>query len=57
MKVLATWFQEHGKETKLGSWSDREFWLDVPEVFVDFVVESMASELADYDSVGSIGRP
>ena len=30
LKKLAAWFEERGKKTRMGSWSEREFWLDVP---------------------------
>lgn len=49
LQKLAKWFEERGKKTRTGSWSEREFWLDVPEVFVDFTLESMTPDLADYD--------
>jgi hypothetical protein len=49
LKKLATWFENRGKSARLGSWSDREFYLDVPEVFVDFAIESMTPDLAEYD--------
>lgn len=45
---LAAWAQAHGLEASVGSYSDREFYLDAPEAFVDFVVEAMLPELADY---------
>jgi hypothetical protein len=32
----------------VGSYSDREFFLDAPDAFVDFVIEAMLPELADY---------
>jgi hypothetical protein len=46
---LGTWFNTHGYETRIGSWSDKEFYLDVPEVFVDFAIEAMYPEVAEYD--------
>ena len=48
LRRLADWFHDRGYETKMGSWSTREFWLDVPRVFVDFTIESMTPDLADY---------
>jgi len=48
LQKLAGWFQSKGKQTKLGAWSEREFYLDVPEVFVDFAIESMTPDLAEY---------
>lgn len=48
LQKLAEWFHSRGFETKMGSWSSKEFWLDVPDVFVDFTLESMTPDLADY---------
>ena len=45
----AAWLQAHGMQASVGSYSDREFYLDAPMAFVDFVVEAMTPELADYD--------
>lgn len=49
LENLAAWFKTHGLEGVVTSSSDREFHLDVPEAFVDFVIEAMLPELADYD--------
>ena len=35
-------------KTSVGSYSDREFYLDAPSAFIDFVIEAMGPELADY---------
>jgi hypothetical protein len=35
-------------EAIVGSYSEREFYLDLPAAFVDFVIEAMRPELADY---------
>src|ERR1700736_4836973 len=48
LEGLAAWAQEHGMKAEVGSYSDREFYLDAPEAFVDFVIEAMRPELADY---------
>jgi hypothetical protein len=48
LRRLATWFESRGKKTIIGSWSAKEFYLDVPEVFVDFAIESMLPDLAEY---------
>ena len=45
---LAAWAHAQGLEASVGSYSDREFYLDAPEAFVDFVIEAMLPELADY---------
>ena len=51
LRSLADWLGKRGYEAKIGSWSDREFYLDVPNVFVDFAIEAMLPELADYNVV------
>ena len=48
---LASWFAARGLPAHVGAYSDREFFLDVPAAFVDFVVEAMLPELAAYDVV------
>lgn len=48
LEKLAVWLKERGIKASVGSYSNREFYLDAPEAFVDFVVEAMLPELADY---------
>ncbi|RAI58780.1 hypothetical protein [Roseicella frigidaeris] len=48
LERLADWARAHGLAAEIGAYSDREFWLDLPEAFVDFVIEAMRPELADY---------
>ena|SRR5579863_3375290 len=48
LEDLAAWAQAHGMKAEVGSYSDREFFLDAPDAFVDFVIEAMRPELADY---------
>ena len=48
LEALAAWAEAHGMKAEVGSYSDREFFLDAPEAFVDFVIEAMTPELADY---------
>lgn len=45
---LAGWARARGMEATVGAYSDKEFFLDAPEAFVDFVIEAMLPELADY---------
>ena len=45
---LATWLDLRGVAAKIAAYSDREFYLDAPEAFIDFVLEAMLPELADY---------
>ena len=39
IEVLEKWFSEKQVKTRRGKWSDREQWLDCPDVFNDFVIE------------------
>lgn len=48
LEELALWARARGLEASVGAYSDREFFLDIPAAFVDFVIEAMTPELADY---------
>ena len=48
LRALAGWLRDHGVDASVGSYSPREFYLDAPDAFVDFVIEAMLPELADY---------
>jgi hypothetical protein len=43
---LVAWARAHGVEAEVGSYSDKEFYLDAPEAFVDFVIEAMTPAAA-----------
>ncbi len=45
---LAAWAQARGMQATVGAYSDKEFFLDAPDAFIDFVIEAMLPELADY---------
>ena len=49
LERLVAWLQTRGLGASVGSYSDREFYLDCPEALVDFVIEAMRPELAEYD--------
>jgi hypothetical protein len=51
LEDLAAWLAERGLAASVGSYSDREFYLDVPAALVDFVIEAMTPDLADYGVV------
>lgn len=51
LDALAAWFAARGLAAEVGAYSDRELFLDVPAAFVDFVIEAMRPELADYGDV------
>jgi hypothetical protein len=46
--ALAAWARTRGMAAEVHAYSGREFYLDAPEAFVDFVIEAMRPELADY---------
>ena len=48
LERLAAWLTGHGVAAQVGDYSTREFYLDAPAAFVDFVIEAMLPELADY---------
>lgn len=48
LQALAEWLRKRKLDASVCAYSDREFFLDVPAAFVDFVVEAMLPELADY---------
>lgn len=48
LQRLARWLEQRQVAATLGSWSDCEFYLDVPDAFVDFVIEAMTPDLARY---------
>jgi hypothetical protein len=48
LESLAAWLAERGVAAAVGSWSEREFYLDAPDAFVDFVLEAMTPDLARY---------
>lgn len=54
LEALAAWFAARGLLASVGAYSDREFYLDVPDAFVDFVIEAMRPELADYGEVAGL---
>lgn len=48
LEKLVAWAKEKGMDAFVGSYSDREFFMDAPAAFVDFIIEAMRPELADY---------
>jgi hypothetical protein len=48
LEDLAAWARRHDMDATVGSYSDKEFFLDLPAAFVDFVIEAMTPDLAEY---------
>ncbi len=51
LQRLAEFLAARGCPASVGAYSPREFYLDAPSAFVDFVIEAMRPELADYPIV------
>ena len=49
LRQLADWIEKKGYKTIVLGYSDKEFFLDMPDVFIDFVIEAMTPDCADYD--------
>ncbi len=49
LEALAAWAEAHGMAASVGAYSDKEFFLDAPDAFVDFVIEAMTPEMAEYE--------
>ena len=48
LAALAASLQARGLAAEVGAYSDCEFYLDAPAAFVDFVIEAMTPDLAEY---------
>jgi hypothetical protein len=48
LEDLVVWAAAHGMEANVSDYSDKEFYLGAPAAFVDFVIEAMTPDLADY---------
>ncbi|MGI4802257.1 MAG: hypothetical protein ACRYG8_51125 [Janthinobacterium lividum] len=48
LQHLAVCLRARGLPACVAAYSDREFYLDAPAAFVDFVIEAMLPELAEY---------
>ncbi len=45
VEVLENWFSKKHIKTRMGKWSDREQWLDCPDIFIDFVIEVFSKKI------------
>lgn len=48
LNALASWLAQNGIAATVDAYSDREFYMDAPDAFVDFVIEAMLPEMAEY---------
>ncbi len=44
---LEKWAQERNVAYKHGGWSEKEFWFDLPDIFVNFVIEIMHTSIME----------
>lgn len=44
---IENWANAKNYNFKKGSWSDREHWFDLPDIFIDFVVEIMHTSVIE----------
>ncbi|MDO8470386.1 MAG: hypothetical protein Q7S63_00205, partial [bacterium] len=44
---IKQWIQSQDVTVVDGKWTDKEFWLDCPEVFIDFVLEIMHTSVVE----------
>lgn len=49
LEKLAAWVRAQGLDATVGAYSDKEFYLDIPDALVDFVIEAMTPDLAEYE--------
>ena len=54
LEQIAKWVSSKGLHTVLGQWSDQEHYLDIPQAFVDFVIEAMTPDMAKYELDGEL---
>ena len=41
IKEIASWAEDKKIKFKQGSWSEKELWFDLPDIFTNFVIEIM----------------
>ena len=42
---IKEWIESKNRKFVQGKWSDKEFWFDLPEIFIDFVIEVMNTSI------------
>lgn len=45
--AIRKWSEDRGLTVELGQWSERELWIDLPDVFLDFVIEVMDRKILE----------
>jgi hypothetical protein len=47
IQIIENWALEKNLQFEMGAWSDRELWADLPDLFVDFVIEVMHNSIVE----------
>ena len=47
IKKIKQWSKENNINFRQGGWSDKELWFDLPNVFINFVIEIMHTSIAE----------
>jgi len=47
VKEIEKWAKSKKIKFKQGNWSDKELWFDLPEIFVNFVIEIMHTSVVE----------
>jgi|TARA_B100002003_G_C14054141_1_gene507620 hypothetical protein len=47
IEKIKQWSEEKGIKFKQGKWSDKELWFDLPDLFINFVIEIMHTSIIE----------
>ena len=47
IEEIKQWLDKKGVNFKQGGWSDKELWFDLPDIFINFVIEIMHTSVAE----------
>ncbi len=47
VEEIKQWAEDKGIAFRHGGWSDRELWFDLPDVFINFVIEIMHTSIIE----------
>ncbi len=47
IEEIKYWLKDKDVNFKQGSWSDKELWFDLPDIFINFVIEIMHTSIVE----------
>ena len=47
IEEIKRWLEDRGVKFRQGGWSDKELWFDLPDVFVNFVIEIIHTSIIE----------